>query len=648
MLQTPQGSRQPDPKVEGVGVAVPKPATPDVVSVPSVGRHRVDRRRDVIVALLLLLCYGFFRQVPAWNEYSRYDLTRALVEQGTTRIDAYQQNTGDKAFYDGHYYSDKPPGTSLLGAPIYAMELAATRAAGTGAPDPLTGIQIQAFFISALPTVLLVLLMLDLLRKEVGEVWALIVSLGYGLGTIAFPFATMFFGHASATFFLFAAFYVLWRARETTGWDWRHGLAGFLAAWAVTVDVSTAFGVVLLLLYVMAGARASSRAAAMRWRALALVIAGAVVPAALFGAYNLASFGSPFRLGYNDLANGGFAAGMGSGILGVGWPSLSVASDLLVGARGLLVLAPWLMLAPAGVAALRHRDLRREAAVCATMVVAYLTFNAGYYLPFGGWTPGPRFMLPALPFAALLVAWAPRSLRPLTALQIAASVALVLVATVTMPNAPEMYTDPLTQLWVPRLLARDLADTVAWLQWGLHGMEPLVVLVAGLVIAGVGLAATFAGRPLASRVVRVAVTAQLLFVVVFAFPILPIGGIEAALAHSTPLSPGLITIADAGATPVSIPTQQSVELWAQIEDSGVTLDATRVIFTVFDPEGRQVWAAWYDRAGWQPGDRRTMEVSWNTSGVPTAPYRFVVQVVSEDQRTTYAASRSAPVSMPQP
>ena len=648
MLQTPQESPPPGREKDSGGAAAPEPAALGDVSVPRSRRCRVDRRRDLIVALLLLLCYGFFRQVPAWNEYSRYDLTRALVEQGTTRIDAYQQNTGDKAFHGGHYYSDKPPGTSLLGAPIYAMELAATRAAGTGAPDPLTGIQIQAFFLSALPTVLLVLLMLDYLRQGVGETWALIVSLGYGLGTIAFPFATMFFGHASATFFLFAGFYVLWRARESTGWDWRHAVAGFLAGWAVAVDVSTAFGVVVLILYVAVRARPPSRPVALNWRALALIMAGAAVPAALFGAYNLASFGSPFRLGYSDLANGGFAAGMESGILGVGWPSLSVASDLLVGARGLLVLAPWLMLAPAGVAALRRRDLRKEAAVCVTMVVAYLTFNAGYYLPFGGWTPGPRFMLPALPFAALLVAWAPRSLRPLTALQIAASVALVLVATVTMPNAPEMYTDPLTQLWVPRLLTRDLADTVAWLQLGLHGIEPLVVLVGGLVIAGVGLAATFAGSPLASRVVRVAVAAQLLFVGVFAFPILPIGGIEAALAHSTPLSPAVITIADTGATPVSIPTQQSVELWAQIEDSGVTLDATRVIFTVFDPEGKQVWAAWYDRAKWQSGDRRTMEVSWDTSGVPTAAYSFVVQVVSEDQRTTYAASRSVPVSMPQP
>ena len=32
---------------------------------------------------LLLLAYGYVQQRPAWNEYSRYDLVRAIVEQGT-------------------------------------------------------------------------------------------------------------------------------------------------------------------------------------------------------------------------------------------------------------------------------------------------------------------------------------------------------------------------------------------------------------------------------------------------------------------------------------------------------------------------------------------------------------------------------------
>ena len=88
-------------------------------------------RRDIVLVVLLLFAYGFFQQHPAWNEFSRYDLVRALVEQGTTQIDSYQDNTGDKAFYAGHWYSDKAPGTALLGVPVYVLLSVSNGLAGT-------------------------------------------------------------------------------------------------------------------------------------------------------------------------------------------------------------------------------------------------------------------------------------------------------------------------------------------------------------------------------------------------------------------------------------------------------------------------------------------------------------------------------------
>jgi hypothetical protein len=125
--------------------------------------------REIIVGLALLFCYGFFRQVPAWNEYSRYDLVRALVEDGTTRIDRLEQNTGDKAFYDGHYYSDKTPGTAFLGVPVYRLLTLTSTTSGGGTPDPLTAVQALAFVESGIPTVLVVLLLLRLLRPAAAD-----------------------------------------------------------------------------------------------------------------------------------------------------------------------------------------------------------------------------------------------------------------------------------------------------------------------------------------------------------------------------------------------------------------------------------------------------------------------------------------------
>jgi hypothetical protein len=73
-----------------------------------------------LVFIVLFLTYAYFSFDPGWNGWSRMDLTRALVEDRTTRIDRFHNNTGDKSYFRGHYYSDKDPGLSLLAVPAYA------------------------------------------------------------------------------------------------------------------------------------------------------------------------------------------------------------------------------------------------------------------------------------------------------------------------------------------------------------------------------------------------------------------------------------------------------------------------------------------------------------------------------------------------
>jgi hypothetical protein len=607
-------------------------------------RFDARARREIILGLALLFCYGFFRQAPAWNEFSRYDLVRALVEDGTTRIDRFEQNTGDKAFYDGHYYSDKAPGTAFMGVPVYLLLTFAWGAAGAGTPDPLTAVQVLAFFESGIPTVLLVLLLLRFLRPAVGERWALVISLGYGLGSIAFPFATMFFGHAASAFFLFAAFYVLWRSRELERPGLLPALAGFLAGWAVLVDLTAILGAVALLVYAPGSSRPTVvRPRGVDWRTPALMAAGATLPAAMLLGYNWVSFGGPFSLGYTNLAPGGFAEGMGRGILGVTWPRVEVLGDLLFGPRGLVHLAPWFIVAPLGLVAARGRGLRREVLVCGAIVVAFLAFNAGYYMPFGGWTPGPRFLLPALPFAAVLVALAPRGSRLVVVFLTAVSVAILFVATVTMPNAPEAYRDPLAQLWLPRLLSRDLADSIAWQRWGLHGTEPLLVLVLTLALAATALVATLRSGAAASRLSGVLAGVLAVLIAAFALPFPTPPASALAPGGSSSPSVGSIAIVDVGATPVLTVDEEKSAIWAQLENRGPAIGDTRVVFTVVTMDGRPTWSAWHDNVFWREGERRRLEVGWETKGVPHGDYRVEVTVASTDLKTVYARASNPDV-----
>ncbi|MBP6633988.1 MAG: hypothetical protein KA297_31540, partial [Kofleriaceae bacterium] len=81
---------------------------------------------------LSLVAYAYFYQAGGWNQNSRFDLTRALVERGTVRIDAYERNTGDESRRAGHMYSDKAPGVSLAAVPAWA----AVRAVSPEPPTP--------------------------------------------------------------------------------------------------------------------------------------------------------------------------------------------------------------------------------------------------------------------------------------------------------------------------------------------------------------------------------------------------------------------------------------------------------------------------------------------------------------------------------
>src|SRR5215510_4485921 len=64
-----------------------------------------------------VFCY--FLPAATWNPVSRFDLTRSIVERRTLDIDAYVDNTGDRAHRGDHWYTDKAPLASLLALPAY-------------------------------------------------------------------------------------------------------------------------------------------------------------------------------------------------------------------------------------------------------------------------------------------------------------------------------------------------------------------------------------------------------------------------------------------------------------------------------------------------------------------------------------------------
>ncbi len=73
------------------------------------------------VFLILLLSNAFFWHSRDWNTASRLMLVYSLVDRGTISITGLEDQTGDRARFQGQYYSDKPPGFPLLAAAPYLI-----------------------------------------------------------------------------------------------------------------------------------------------------------------------------------------------------------------------------------------------------------------------------------------------------------------------------------------------------------------------------------------------------------------------------------------------------------------------------------------------------------------------------------------------
>src|SRR5260370_19179845 len=97
--------------------------------------HAVSRRRGTVLAILLLASYAYFYEGGGWNQNTRFDLVRAIVEGHTLRIDLYHENTGDKARVGDHFYTDKAPAASLTAVPGVWLARALGRATGGNIPS---------------------------------------------------------------------------------------------------------------------------------------------------------------------------------------------------------------------------------------------------------------------------------------------------------------------------------------------------------------------------------------------------------------------------------------------------------------------------------------------------------------------------------
>ncbi len=455
-----------------------------------------------LLGLLLFGTYAFFHYEGGFNQNVRFDLTRAVVERGTVVIDAYHENTLDKAYRDGHYYADKPPGASFLAVPGYFVFHRILRWLGA---DPTTReAQRWGFYVARVTSVAAMgavagMIFLRVIAPLVPPGWGLLSTVGLGLATLAFPYSTVFYGHQIAATTLFFAFVVLFahRRRERQSGA-ALAVAGAAAVVAGIADYAAFLPAALLGVYLLTGP-APGRTAV--W-----FLAGAMPPAVGLLAYHAICFGSPLSTGFAHEAFPFWRAKYGAGFYGIAWPRPAALFQLTFGGqRGLFYQAPWLLLCIPGLWQLIGvRRWRAEGILIPGILGTMLAFNASLHSWEGGWTMGARYLIPAVPFLAFAAAFGRgRIVAVGAAVLLPLSLLFMLAGAAVKPEVPVLFADPLRDVLLPSFFdgtlsladpggeAFNLGERVA----GLRGLWSLLPLVAFWTVGAIAIRAALLRRP---------------------------------------------------------------------------------------------------------------------------------------------------------
>jgi hypothetical protein len=455
-------------------------------------------RRAAILAIALFISFAYFYEGGGWNQNTRFDLVRAIVENRTLRIDLYHENTGDKAHVGVHYYMDKAPGASLVAVPLVGIVRGVMRLGGAKLYSRNAIVlysYVATLAASAVPAVLAALCVFWISRRlgaddGAGAVAAVVCA----LGTPLWAYATLFYGHALAAGCLAAACLGAIRLGDSVAPRTASLTAlmiGVTAGWAVVTEYPAIIPGGVIVLFGLWQTWRRDRSLAMR--VSVMMGAGLVFGAIVLLGYNFLAFGKPLYIGYTS--EEGYEA-MRSGVFGVNLPEGHAAYEILFGAyRGLLPLAPVLAIAPIGFYfLLRDSRTRVASAIVAFVALYYFLLTSGYAYWSGGWSYGSRHLGPALPF--LSVGLAPIWMRGGRVIRaVVLGLALIgigesLVAVSTTPQPPAAVERPMAELLWPAFKSGDFP--IGW--QGYLDLRPPPEAMSELEAAGVPRAAWNLGQ----------------------------------------------------------------------------------------------------------------------------------------------------------
>ena len=360
---------------------------------------------------------------------------------------------------EGKLYSAKAPGTSFLGVPFYALLKTFADSMGVELP-----VEALLFYLRLMTVVLPTLLMIGWFRRfaddnDVDHVVTDWVSAGLAVGSMVYTYSHMFAGHQITSYLLFFAFLSAWKARDDDARIWPV-LGGLTGAMAVVTEYPMALvAVAIFVLHLTLRPNLKT----VGW-----YIAGGALPVLLAAWFHWSAFGNPLKTPYSTLENPQFVKDIAHGFMGLRESKMENIEGTFASARmGLFYFAPWLALvipvllaffvSPLRKAFNKHQRKALGAALASTLLLTL--FIACHSLWESGWTLGPRYIVPIVPFAALAILLGasklatkyPTAVRWGLGLTVAVSIAVTGASSMVTQGFHMSFFNPLAEATVPLL-----------------------------------------------------------------------------------------------------------------------------------------------------------------------------------------------------
>jgi len=333
-------------------------------------------KKFYIVFFLVNLLLSFYF-VDTWNNSNTTSRALPIVsyfEQGNFQIDKYHELILDKAYIDGHYYTDKAPLPTMIVLPFFGF------LKWLGVIQPVDGsfygpgvYVLGDLLCGSIPFVIFLLLSLIGIRKNKSGIESVLLVCMPFYGSFIFVFAGTYFTHMMSGLLLLIAYIYLKRSKFL--------LAGLFAGLAFLSEYTIALVFPIWAIHVWVRQKSFIKG---------FYFGLGTLPAIFFIlGYNYYFTGSPFTMLYkfhtfqNLHSNYGFSLPTLESLWGLSFSNY----------KGLFFYVPFLLIALFVV--LRNQSLKSIASHYLTWIsIIYFLVVSGYFGWWGGWTYGPRLLFP--------------------------------------------------------------------------------------------------------------------------------------------------------------------------------------------------------------------------------------------------------------